>query len=63
MSVTNRRLIPPTAALVVFLAALSPLWSDWVGESVAIRWTLLLVATVFAVKAALFWWMRQRMVR
>lgn len=58
----RRRLIPPLLAIVVGLATLSPLLTDWPSEADANRWTLFALAGMFTFKAALFLWMRQRMV-
>jgi apolipoprotein N-acyltransferase len=57
----RRRVIPLVIALAFGLAAFSPVVSGWPSDPVADKWTLFAVAWMFAFKAGLFWWMRQRM--
>ncbi len=57
----TRRWIPPIAAVLVATLATLPIWLGVAAEVAANRWTLTLVAVVFAFKAAIFAWMRQRM--
>lgn len=57
----KRRWVPPAAAVIVTVIALSPIWSGAFTDDQSDEGTLIMVTIVYAALAGLFAWMRRTM--